>query len=318
MPRNTRTCGIRLILIAIVAVILIVAAFLIAQRWLAFTSGAELPADYPLRPDNLPQARVIEVVDGDTVRVRLDDREETVRLIGIDTPETVHPTRPVECFGAEASAQAHNLLDGQAVFLEADRSQSDADRYGRLLRYLWLRDGRLVNYELLRQGYAFEYTFDTPYRYQDIFQQAERDSRTAQHSLWSPSACAGQRIAAGQTPLAPTPVLPLSSAELCATTPPPESARDAPVIIVAVDKRAETVELRNATDASVDLSGWTLCSLRGGQVHPGIAGSLAPGASDLFPSTSGQPIWSDRERDDAALFDAQGRLISYWVDATTE
>src|SRR4051794_37603279 len=88
-------------------------------------------------------ATVARVIDGDTVDVQFDDgSRERVRLIGIDTPEVVAPRKPVHCFGREASAYAHTLLDGQAVTVEADRSQGTRDRYGRLLGYLRLPDGR--------------------------------------------------------------------------------------------------------------------------------------------------------------------------------
>ncbi|HEX9370404.1 MAG TPA: thermonuclease family protein, partial [Roseiflexaceae bacterium] len=103
------------------------------------------------QPEGLPSAAVVEVIDGDTVDVRLNGAVVRIRLIGIDTPEVVDPRRPVECFGREASTRAHELLDGQTVALEADPSQDDRDRYGRSLRYLWLPDGRLFNLEMIAQ-----------------------------------------------------------------------------------------------------------------------------------------------------------------------
>lgn len=100
------------------------------------------------------QATVLEVVDGDTVRVLLGGDERTVRLIGVDAPEKGHPSRPVEFFGAESADILSSLCSGKDVLLESDRE--DMDRYGRLLRYLFLPspDGRLVNLELVRQGAA--------------------------------------------------------------------------------------------------------------------------------------------------------------------
>ncbi len=126
-------------------------------------------------PPDLPSAPVVRVVDGDTVDVRLDGQVARLRLIGIDTPETVDPRKPVQCFGREASAKAHELLDGQTITVEADTTQDDVDRYGRLLRYIWLPDGRLFNQEMIGQGYAFEYTYRVPYKYQAEFKQAERE-----------------------------------------------------------------------------------------------------------------------------------------------
>ncbi|MEP6625916.1 MAG: thermonuclease family protein [Acidimicrobiia bacterium] len=96
-------------------------------------------------------ARVTETVDGDTVHVQTARGPDTVRLLGINTPETHHPTKPVECYGPEASAYAEQRLTGRAVQLELDVEHRDI--YGRLLAYIIL-DGRRFNDELLEQGYA--------------------------------------------------------------------------------------------------------------------------------------------------------------------
>jgi micrococcal nuclease len=153
------------------------------------------PAGDPTPPPGLPRARVTRVVDGDTIDVRLDGREERVRLIGINTPESVDPRRPVECFGQEASAYAKALLSGQTVALEADSSQADRDQYGRLLRYVWLDDGRLFNQVMIAEGYAYEYTYDLPYKYQALFRAAQQAAQAAGRGLWSPQTCAGRRAA---------------------------------------------------------------------------------------------------------------------------
>jgi len=157
------------------------------------------------QPADLPTARVVRVVDGDTVDVRLDGQVVRLRLIGIDTPEVVDPRRAVECFGREASAKAHELLDGQTVTLEADTTQDDVDRYGRLLRYIWLPDGRLFNQEMIGQGYAFEYTYRVPYKYQAEFKQAELDAREQQRGLWSQQTCAGEHGPADGAQPSPVP-----------------------------------------------------------------------------------------------------------------
>jgi len=161
--------------------------------------------DVPTLPEDLPSAMVARVVDGDTMDVTLEGQTVRVRLIGIDTPETVDPRQPIECFGREASAQAHALLDGQTVFLEEDPSQDSVDQYGRALRYVWMADGRLFNLEMVAQGYAFEYTYDVPYKYQVQFKQAERDAREQQLGLWAPTTCGGQHIPAAEPPAATTP-----------------------------------------------------------------------------------------------------------------
>src|SRR6476660_7558603 len=109
-------------------------------------------------------AIVVRVVDGDTVDVQMaDGHTERLRLIGIDTPETVDPRKPVQCFGREASAHAHELLDGQAVTIDGDPTQDTRDRYGRLLAYLWRADGLFFNQRMISDGFAHEYTYRLPY-----------------------------------------------------------------------------------------------------------------------------------------------------------
>jgi len=111
-------------------------------------------------------------------------------MIGLDTPEVVDPRKPVQCFGREASAQAKTILGGQQVYLETDPSQDSIDKYGRTLAYVWTESGRLFNLDMIADGYAHEYTYDLPYRYQADFKAAENDARTHERGLWSPGACA--------------------------------------------------------------------------------------------------------------------------------
>lgn len=158
-------------------------------------------------------ATVVEVIDGDTIRVWLrDGRVEAVRLIGLDTPETRHPHRPVECFGREASAKAAALLAGRRVALEADPSQGERDRYDRLLWYVWLPDGRNLAEVMIAEGFGFEFTYRLPYRYQATFKAAQRAAREAERGLWHPAACAGGAIkppgAADALPLPSVPAAP--------------------------------------------------------------------------------------------------------------
>lgn len=134
---------------------------------------------------------VTRVVDGDTIWVQADGGRLKVRLIGIDTAETVAPNRPVGCFGPEASAQTARLLDGEQVHLELDPSQGDTDRYGRTLAYVWLDDGRMVNELLVRNGFAVEYTYDDPYAYQAEFRDAQRQAQAADAGRWAACPTAG-------------------------------------------------------------------------------------------------------------------------------
>jgi micrococcal nuclease len=127
---------------------------------------------------------VVRVIDGDTIML---NGEERVRLIGIDTPETVHPGRPVECYGREASAYLKKALQGRRVRLEFD--QQHKDRYGRTLAYLYRSDGTFVNAEMIRQGYAHAYT-RYPFRHLEQFRKLERDARQAGRGLWGPACSA--------------------------------------------------------------------------------------------------------------------------------
>ncbi len=132
---------------------------------------------------------VIRVVDGDTIVAEIEGVQEKVRLIGVDTPEVVDSRKIVECFGKEASAFTTNLLTGNRVRLESDSSQEDRDRYGRLLRYVFLVDNTLVNKAIIAEGYGHEYTYRTPYLYQAEFKTAERIARENQKGLWAVGIC---------------------------------------------------------------------------------------------------------------------------------
>lgn len=150
---------------------------------------ADLPSGdlAPKGPLNGPYP-VMRVVDGDTIWVESSAGRLKVRLIGIDTAETVDPNEPVGCFGPEASAEANRLLAGATVYLELDPSQGDTDRYGRTLAYVWLEDGQMFNELMVRSGFAIEYTYDDPYAYQGEFLEAQAQAKAASIGLWS--ACA--------------------------------------------------------------------------------------------------------------------------------
>lgn len=151
-------------------------------------------------------ASVVRVIDGDTVDVKFGDDGsiDRVRLIGIDTPEVVDPRKPVQCFGREASAHAHELLDGQPVSVETDVTQGNRDIYGRLLGYIWLPDGRNFGQSMIADGYAHEYTYRLPYAYQDDFKAAQNSAMANLQGLWSPTTCAGDTTQpAGNLPTTP-------------------------------------------------------------------------------------------------------------------
>lgn len=136
---------------------------------------------------------VTKVTDGDTLHIEMDGRDEVVRLIGINTPETVDPRRPVQCFGKEASSRMKDLAGGKIVRLEYDETQNTRDTYDRLLAYVYLEDGEMVNRKMIAEGYAYEYTYLMPYKYQKEFRQLQTLARTSLRGLWSPDTCAGSK-----------------------------------------------------------------------------------------------------------------------------
>lgn len=136
---------------------------------------------------------VTKVTDGDTLHVSIDGQDETVRLIGINTPETVDPRRPVECFGKEASERMKEIAGGKIVRLEYDDTQSLRDTYGRLLAYVYLEDGQMINRKMVAEGYAYEYTYLTPYKYQREFRDLQQLAQSGGRGLWSESTCNGSK-----------------------------------------------------------------------------------------------------------------------------
>lgn len=128
--------------------------------------------------------KITKVVDGDTFEVNMDGHIQRVRLIGLDTPETQKPNSPTECFGIASSQQAHRILDGQEVRLESDPINTNRDRYGRLLRYAYLKDGRLFNAEMIKHGYGFAY-LSFPFTKSDEFRNYQVQARKSGAGLWS-------------------------------------------------------------------------------------------------------------------------------------
>ncbi len=142
-------------------------------------------------PRGAQQAQIERVVDGDTVALRAlrrgsaltSTQQVTVRLLEVDTPETVHPSRGVECYGPEASAFTKRLArPGSRVWVERD--QEARDRYGRYLLYLWTADGTFVNKELVRTGHATAVLYEPNDRYIEQMRRAEREAKAENRGLW--------------------------------------------------------------------------------------------------------------------------------------
>ena len=138
---------------------------------------------YALRHTTIGYYDVVEVFDGDTIAVNMRGAVEKIRMIGVDTPETKDPRKPVQCYGERASNYTHATLSRAKVRLQADPLSTNRDRYDRLLRYVYLPDGTLYNAALLRQGYARAYTgfpFTKSSEFQTIAATAQHESR----GLW--------------------------------------------------------------------------------------------------------------------------------------
>jgi micrococcal nuclease len=138
-------------------------------------------APHAAAPERGRHGDVVRVVDGDTIHVRVGERVEKVRYIGVNTPELRHPTRGEEPGGQEATAINRALVDGRRVRLELD--VQERDRYQRLLAYVWVGE-RMVNAELLRRGYAQVMTVPPNVRHQQQFLGLERQARAAGRGLW--------------------------------------------------------------------------------------------------------------------------------------
>lgn len=126
---------------------------------------------------------VVAVVDGDTFKVQSGDAILTIRLLGIDTPETVAPGKPIECYGPEASDELERLISGQDVLLMTDTVQPNKDRYGRFLRFVYLPDGYDVNAHMLKGGFARHYT-KAKTKFDEIYIALEAEAQKNNSGLW--------------------------------------------------------------------------------------------------------------------------------------
>ena len=157
------------------AVLLLLAALVLLRPW------ESLDALGQTDPPRAASASVTRVVDGDTAEVQIGEAVEDVRYIGLDTPETVKPGEPVECFGPQASNFNHRLVEGKQVRLVFGAERRDD--YGRLLAYVYLGDS-FVNAILLRRGMARTLTIPPNDRYAERFEELERAAARAGRGLW--------------------------------------------------------------------------------------------------------------------------------------
>lgn len=136
-----------------------------------------------------PLYDVLYIIDGDTIKANYEGRPTSVRLIGVNTPETVDPRKNVECFGHEASNFLKSLLTNKKVNLVVDSTQANRDKYNRLLRYIYL-DNEDINQKIIASGYGHEFTYNVPYQKQSLYKQAQAEASNAGRGLWAANACA--------------------------------------------------------------------------------------------------------------------------------
>lgn len=132
---------------------------------------------------------VSKVIDGDTIIVEMEGQSETVRLLGIDTPEVDPQYNPIECYGRQATDATKDKVLNQTISLEADTTQGKRDKFDRILAYVFLADGTNLNHYLVTEGFAKEYTYNKAYKYQTEFRASEQVAREQQKGLWSTDNC---------------------------------------------------------------------------------------------------------------------------------
>lgn len=233
-------------------------------------------------PGNPLVAEVLDVIDGDTIKVLLDGLVVKVKYIGIDAPESVSR---LEYLGKEAKARNRELVSGRNVLLFKDVSESD--RFDRLLRYVFVED-RFINYELITLGYASAQDEPPDSSCAILFAQAAAGARDKSLGIWAP-----------HTPL------------------PEQSMAAGSLVIFSVNEEAEFVDIQNVGETEIDLNGWKLVSELGkedcrleGTIQPSeilrvFSGPNQPGFSCGFE----KPIWDDKEPDPAVLYDPDGNEV---------
>ena len=288
---------------------------------------------------------MIDIVDGDTIKVRIDGETQTVRYIGIDTPETKHPNKPVEWMGPEATEANKELVAGKEVWLVKDVSETD--QYGRLLRYVYLVDGTFVNAELVKQGYAQASSYPPDVKHSELFAELQAEARENEQGLWGATPTALPPTATPKplptnTPPPSTPVpteppstpVPTEPPSTPVPTEPPATATAAPAapgeVIISyifydgVVKRVESDEyavIKNTGGSPVNLAGWHLNAGNPGQDFWFPNFELQPGQecrvytnenhpeSCGFSFGNGQALWNNGG-DCGYLYDNNGAEVS--------
>jgi len=150
--------------------------------------------DIPHKNTGKELYKILDVVDGDTVKINYEGKKISVRILGINTPEKKNPFRPQECFGTEASKKAKEILWGKKVSIETDDNKSKFDKFGRLLGYVNIEGGGDFGEKMIRDGYAYEYTYHgRKYKNQKKYKEAQKYAEENELGLWDPNTCNGEK-----------------------------------------------------------------------------------------------------------------------------
>jgi micrococcal nuclease len=261
------------------------------------------------------EVQVVEVVDGDTIRVNVGGEVHTLRYIGIDSPETRDPNEPVEWMGPEATQANRELVGGKTIYLEKDVSETD--QYGRLLRYVFLTSGTFVNAELVRQGYAQAISYPPDVKYQHLLTEVQEEARENGRGLWAAPTATSFPPTATPAPASPR-APPSGQANVvvdpsCCQFNSPGNDNDT--------KGQEYVCFANTGEADADMTGWTMRDEHGwtytfpGFVLPAgarvrVATGCGTNTSDmLFWCKDGTAVWNNGG-DTVFLYDGTGALVA--------
>ncbi|MFD0587937.1 thermonuclease family protein [Paenibacillus sp. GCM10027627] len=245
---------------------------------------------------------VSDTVDGDTFKIKIDDQDTTIRLLYIDTPETVKPNSDVEPYGPEASQFTKQLLDGsKEVRLTFDKGLRD--QYNRTLALVELKDGRILNELLLQEGLAKLMIVEPNVKMENVYKGLEQKAKNDKLGLWS------------------------SGEETSQTDVPVKTAMSVGVSI-EVDKIGEKVTLTNTTSDSIQLNGWKIVSVRGNQTFTFKSYNLQGGQQLVISSGDSaklendvpmfvweaENVWNNNEPDPAELYNENNDLVALWED----
>ncbi|MBH5316780.1 thermonuclease family protein [Paenibacillus sp. GSMTC-2017] len=263
-------------------------------------------ADISIAPSKAVKAdtwySVSSYVDGDTFKIKVGKNETTIRLLYIDTPETVKPDAPIEAYGPEASALTKQLLEESGkVRLTFDKETQD--RFDRTLAVVELKDGRILNEVLLEEGLAKVMIYEPNVKMENVYKQLEQKAKEKKVALWNSGKETSQ-----------TDVVVHKKKEMGIT--------------IEVDKKAELVTITNTTSSPIDLEGWKLVSVRGNQTYTFEPHVLA--AQGKTQISSGEDItldhqipliiwevdnvWNNQESDPAELYNENNELVAVWED----